>query len=284
MMLKRAVLRSGLLVGLLLLAGMSAAPAKSPITIEAVDRPAVPLRAWVARIDLSDPRVRVRSVQAGDEPPTPGARWPTILQTVRHAAEREKLALAVNGDFFAVERTLDANGRPATRQYVAGKKGTALGNAVSGGVRWASSTRPVMMLVVGRDGAVSVTRGKDVPEGAAEVMSGNTLLVADGEVQPKEDPKAPRHPRTAAGVTADGKTLILLVVDGRSIRSRGASAFELATLMKEFGAHSALNLDGGGSTTLVARDETGTLKVINSPSDQSERPVANLLGVVVEEK
>ena len=58
------------------------------------------------------------------------------------------------------------------------------------------------------------------------------------------------HPRTAAGYTKDGK-LILLVVDGRQKESRGVSLQELATLMAELGCVEALNLDGGGSSTIV---------------------------------
>jgi exopolysaccharide biosynthesis protein len=90
-----------------------------------------------------------------------------------------------------------------------------------------------------------------------------------------------RHPRTAAGLSADGKTLILLAVDGRSYSSRGATMRELAELMKQLGAQDALNLDGGGSTTMVHR-EGGELKVLNTPSDGRPRPVANVLGLTLQ--
>ena len=59
------------------------------------------------------------------------------------------------------------------------------------------------------------------------------------------------HPRTAAGYTAEGD-LLVMVVDGRQESSRGVTLEELATLMWEIGAVEALNLDGGGSSTLVA--------------------------------
>jgi exopolysaccharide biosynthesis protein len=58
------------------------------------------------------------------------------------------------------------------------------------------------------------------------------------------------HPRTAAGVTRDGK-LILLVVDGRQIESSGVDLEDLASILLDLGAYEALNLDGGGSSTLV---------------------------------
>lgn len=78
-----------------------------------------------------------------------------------------------------------------------------------------------------------------------------------------------RHPRTAAGVTGDGK-LLLLTVDGRQALSRGVSLPELAQILKRYGARSALNLDGGGSSTMVVQDA-----VVNAPSDGRARPIAN---------
>jgi hypothetical protein len=85
-----------------------------------------------------------------------------------------------------------------------------------------------------------------------------------------------RHPRTAAGVSRDGRTLFLVVVDGRSTTSVGMTLVELATLMRRLGAWQALNFDGGGSTTMVI---DGAL--VNTPSDTTgERAVGNALLVV----
>jgi hypothetical protein len=85
-----------------------------------------------------------------------------------------------------------------------------------------------------------------------------------------------RHPRTAVGVRADGRVL-LVAVDGRQPeRSVGMTIPELAALMRELGAVEALNMDGGGSTTMVAGG-----KVVNSPSDLTgERPVGDALLVL----
>ena len=85
------------------------------------------------------------------------------------------------------------------------------------------------------------------------------------------------HPRTAAGITADG-ALILMVVDGRQDESRGVSLEELAVLMRDAGAADALNLDGGGSSTLVV---DGIL--INRPAGyQVEREVMSAVAVFCE--
>ena len=73
--------------------------------------------------------------------------------------------------------------------------------------------------------------------------------------------------------------MLLLVVDGRQEFSRGYTLVELARLMRSLGAEDALNLDGGGSSTMVGIGPGGHLRVVNSPSDGQQRRVANALGV-----
>lgn len=103
------------------------------------------------------------------------------------------------------------------------------------------------------------------------------LLVIDGVPQSYAgDYYAQRHPRTASGLTEDGGTLILLTVDGRRSQAIGMTFAELTAVMMEFGAHDAINHDGGGSTTLVIG---GAIQ--NVPSDGAERVVANHLAVAI---
>ena len=83
------------------------------------------------------------------------------------------------------------------------------------------------------------------------------------------------HPRTAVGIADGGKRLVLVVVDGRSKeKAVGMSLKELAKVMLDLGCESALNLDGGGSTTLAI---DGML--INRPSGPppGQRPVGSAL-------
>lgn len=76
-----------------------------------------------------------------------------------------------------------------------------------------------------------------------------------------------RHPRTAVGISEDGTQLMLMVVDGRQPQlSLGMSLKEVAHFLEKQGAHSAYNLDGGGSSTMVIHNE-----IVNSPSDPQER-------------
>jgi exopolysaccharide biosynthesis protein len=85
-----------------------------------------------------------------------------------------------------------------------------------------------------------------------------------------------RHPRTAVGICADGR-ILLVTVDGRQPeRSVGMTIAELADLLREMGAVEAINMDGGGSTTMVVGG-----RVVNSPSDLTgERPVGDALLVL----
>ena len=84
----------------------------------------------------------------------------------------------------------------------------------------------------------------------------------------------PRNPRTAVGVTASGR-ILLVVVDGRSRRSRGATPVEMRNIMRDLGAVTALNLDGGGSSEMVVDGE-----VVNDPSDGHERHITNAILVL----
>ena len=107
-------------------------------------------------------------------------------------------------------------------------------------------------------------------------ISGNHFLVHDGIIRVVDDSEM--HPRTAIGIDSDTGEVLLLVVDGRSSRSRGYTMVELANLMIDLGADEAVNLDGGGSSTMVGRRGTRT-KVINQPSDGFLRWVANAVEV-----
>ena len=82
-----------------------------------------------------------------------------------------------------------------------------------------------------------------------------------------------RHPRTGVGVTESGQ-IFFVTVDGRQADSEGMTILQFAKLFKKLGAKRALNLDGGGSTTMVVKGE-----IVNTPSG-SERSVASALLVL----
>ena len=110
-----------------------------------------------------------------------------------------------------------------------------------------------------------------------------TRLVKDGEicVDKTDNYYTSRAPRTAVGITRTGK-VVLMVLDGRQEPfSCGGSVEEIAQIMREAGCVDAINLDGGGSSTFVARQEgEEELAVVNSPSDGSARSVSTSLLIV----
>ena len=113
-------------------------------------------------------------------------------------------------------------------------------------------------------------------------IAGDRYLVEGGEkVSDLDDVE--RHPRTALGFNKNGRWLYLVVVDGRQpFYSAGATYDELADILMAHGAHFAMSLDGGGSSTMVIDEGSGP-HILNSPIDQyvpgRERAVANHLGI-----
>ena len=97
------------------------------------------------------------------------------------------------------------------------------------------------------------------------------------------------QPRTAVGLDKNGKKLTIVIVDGRQPGySQGATLLELAGILLEFNVHNGMNLDGGGSSTLVVMDSEGKSKVLNSPVDNHipgrERAIGNHLGFFAKPK
>lgn len=113
-------------------------------------------------------------------------------------------------------------------------------------------------------------------------VTGGAILLQNGAIPDKFSHDIPgRHPRTAIGTSKGGKKLIMVTVDGRQQSSIGLTQLELAELLMELGVHNAVNLDGGGSTTMIARQPgTNDMDVINSPSDGIVRKIANAVGII----
>jgi len=112
----------------------------------------------------------------------------------------------------------------------------------------------------------------------AEALGARPRLIDNGRLLPQDTGSLSsiHHPRSAFGLIGN-KTILLVTVDGRQPQiSNGISLTDLAKLMYWLGADNAVNLDGGGSTTMVTKDlQTSEYKVQNSPSGKMLRPVAN---------
>lgn len=190
-----------------------------------------------------------------------------------------------------VEVLLDANG---TVQAINPERGTAVpagGRTIQAtgtdvaALRSLASTGKRLVVeagLTGGDGSLLKT------DASTDVVNGGPMLVSGGveNVTAKRDGMArtgdgnsfyygwvhKRHPRTIAGTDAQGRTL-LVTADGRQTTSLGLSIKEAAEVARSLGMVEALNLDGGGSTTMAVGG-----KVVNAPSDPvGERPVGDAI-------
>ena len=282
----------------------SPSPPPSPFRVEAVARetPDGPVRAWIARVDLTDPRVSFvvtgpMERRAADPPRAEARLVPTDVW-----AEGAGAALAVNAGFFA---RLDGattpgwtDGLPVDVLGLARSEGRTVSPPRRGDGEGAPPDPALLIDETEGERCPCVVRAAQAGEGdldgVEDAVAGlgtrggrpGTLHVEEGEDRGASAQVAPteRHPRTAAGVSRDGRTLLLAVADGRQPAwSVGLTLPELARLLIEAGAWNAVNLDGGGSSAMWYREPgSGPGRVLNRPSDGRVRPVASHLGVRVD--
>jgi len=197
----------------------------------------------------------------------------TLIKTSEFAENHGAIA-AVNGSFFNMDvggsvvflkvgDEVIANGAEGSNPYTE-----------SGAIGWNEEGIP-QILRKPEDGWHSVE--------LSDVMSSGPLLIYRNEVRNfnNDSFNQNRHPRTAVAITNKNQ-LIMAVVDGRSFQSYGMTIPELAQFLQELGAVDALNLDGGGSTSMWVRDKKVD-GIVNYPSDnfefdhEGERGVSNAL-------
>ncbi|MBI2517650.1 MAG: phosphodiester glycosidase family protein [Opitutae bacterium] len=294
----RAASLGALLLALIAGGCTKAPPAATPIEIGTIERtsPDGPVRGRWAKIHLDQPGVQV--LVTG--PVSPSVSDPrgteAHLETVPDWAAETHATLAINANFFSLRtKPGTENPEPGYRDAL---PADLVGLSISGG-KLVSPPRvhagrgdPALLILRHGRARVAYADKADLAEVVAAVAGmgpsddgkrPGSFLVTDGRNTGATARVAPeaRHPRTAVGVSADGRTLILAVVDGRQPEhSIGATLPELATLMIELGAANALNLDGGGSSSFVYTGPDGAA-VINHPSGGAWRPVGNHLGVTL---
>ncbi len=182
--------------------------------------------------------------------------------------ENFKVVVATNGDGYNM-----STGEPG-------------GLLVMKGVKWHDVDKDGFFAIL-KDGTAMIGTQAEFAayeDQIQEAIGGfGAVLVKDGEivVAPSSDYQSSRASRTAIGITAEGK-VVMMVMDGRQEPySAGGSMIEIAQVMLEAGCVHAINLDGGGSSTYASKPEGGdSLVLVNSPSDGYQRSVSASLVAV----
>ncbi|HWQ84780.1 MAG TPA: phosphodiester glycosidase family protein, partial [Anaerolineales bacterium] len=197
-----------------------------------------PMVIHVVQVDLREEGISLL-VTPGD----PKAGLPLAARTTSEFLEEFNLQLAVNGDGFLPWRS----NAPLDIYPRSGDGVDPIGLAASEGVQYSSFTDNEPVLYLGRNNRAQFNS----PGGKVyNAISGNLMLVARGKALPGLEGEP--EPRTALALDRRGRTLLIVVVDGRQPGySEGATLNELAELVVEFGGYQGMNMDGGGSSTLV---------------------------------
>lgn len=204
-----------------------------------------------------------------------------VARTTGQFLEEHHLQLAINGDFFDPWRD---NG-PFDYYPHVGDGVNIRGLTISQGQVAAEGYVPpetYTTLYIDSQNHVALEPLEDTQT----AISGNVLIVKNGEYAISEDNPylLNRHPRTAIAIDESGESLFLIVVDGRQPNySRSVNMEELANIIIEAGGYNALNLDGGGSSSLLIEGQDGRAELLNSSIHTHipyrERPIANHFGV-----
>jgi len=231
-----------------------------------------PVGPWtinVLYVDLD--RCNVAEAVKGGDSATGRFKVTEMLAALR---AREPVVAGVNADFFTL-----SNGAPTNLLIVNGRM----------------LTPPNRQPVLAFDSAgaphietFTLASGRLAPFFPMNAVGGRPRLVRDSAIVREVDTEGQtsfreRNPRTAAGIARNGRRLILVAVDGREYENAGMTLRELAETMLGLGARDAINLDGGGSTTLVYADpdSSARLRIANRPSDkEGERTVGDALAIV----
>jgi exopolysaccharide biosynthesis protein len=229
------------------------------------------------RVDLSHPGLRILTAGGGGG-------------LASRAADGRFLSVKVSTFVRGNNLTAGINALPF--DPVSGREGeprTNMGIVITDGVMVSPPHARFDALVFYADGSAAITSQSAIQsaEHIDNAVGGFYRILEGGELVPRVlDAKARRqgrHPRSAAGISPDGRYLYLLVIDGRRPGSVGGTEAETALLLRALGAGEGINFDGGGSSALALRYPNGKVRAANTPVHGHipgrERAVAGCLGI-----
>lgn len=234
-----------------------------------------PLVIHTVRLELTTPHLRFLV--------TPGVEAQSgefMARTTGEFVRQFGVQLAINGSLF---HPFYSN-TPWDFYPHKGDRVKTRGLIISDGTLYSANLESKPVLCLDQPPVAAIQVG-GCPPTTQQAIFGDVLLVVDGAAAslPTTPYYTEPQARTAVALDKQGRILWLIVADGRQpYYSEGINLFDLAEFMVELGADTGLNLDGGGSTTLVAESEWGP-GLLNSPIHTRlplrQRPVATHLGV-----
>jgi len=209
----------------------------------------------------------------------------TLLTQVATLAQRSNAYAAVNGSFFDM-----GEGFPVCYLKIDGRQLGENTPATDDTIHRKYYQYATLLLNGGRPqlAVPDSNRCWETTLADSNIMTAGPMLLLDGRAIPQRDDRTfstKRHNRTALGIKPDGTTL-LVVADGRfKHQAEGLTLNELQRVMRWLGCTDAINLDGGGSTTMYIHDQPFN-GIVNYPSDnhrydhEGQRPVSNAILVL----
>jgi hypothetical protein len=227
------------------------------------------LEFWALQINLRAPNVRIVA--------SPGAvsNGRILSARVSSFVRDNNLVAGINALPFDIASSRE--GQPIRN----------MGIVVSGGELIAPVNPRYDALVIYRNGTAAIVNQSSIRsiENIENAVGGFFQVLINGTQAARTLANEARHPRSAAGVSANGVYLYLLVIDGRRSSSIGSTEEETAMLLRALGSWNGINFDGGGSTALAMRFPDNRIRVLNIPVHGGipgqERAVAGSIGVTI---
>ena len=255
--------------------------------IRYTDYAAKPQAVFVMQVDLSDPTVSMtNTVPGGATTSFSAGRERLTAQCKRIDTADHWVVGAVNTDFF----NTSTGSKSGEAQSAFWHNGICLKNTFT------SDSRPRCFVYWGDDETVRLGKSSEYSEVKAhasfkELFSGGQYLVEKGKATAfVQDAVYGVHPRTMFGVCSDPRKVVMVVLDGRNeVLAVGMNYPDMQKILLALECQTALNIDGGGSSTFVVRKISSTvtgygdkapLYVRNMPSDGSERAIGPGLAIV----
>jgi hypothetical protein len=229
---------------------------------------------WALKIELDAPALQI--VVKGGAQDAAGGTDRTLSAKVSSFVNANGLTAGINAAPFDISSSKE--GQPIKN----------VGIVVSGGKQISPPSPRYDALVFYKDGKAAIVNQAAIKsiENIENAVGGFHHILVNGAPSERTLTRENREPRSAAGISEDGKFLYLLVIDGRRADSAGGTEKETALLLLALGSWNGLNFDGGGSSALALRGADGKVRVVNTPVHGGilgmERAVAGCLGILAD--